>query len=165
MSRTPSKAEVFLSKEFREILAPLPVGAAIPESPEFRSALGGVEWFVPEVLGEIFPYWQTDCLDGVLPDHATKTAELEAEIFGVAWVMNSHGESQGLTPIHVRFQIAESADEISWFECRVGEVSKNGMMISENPGTKSFAERGYYNVAAHAGKINWMYRAGYGERR
>jgi hypothetical protein len=50
---TASRAEQCISRSLRVILADLPIGANIPSSEQFEDVLSGLEYFLPEILGEI----------------------------------------------------------------------------------------------------------------
>ena len=60
-----SRAEEIASHRLRAILIGIPTGATIGDSPEFRDALTGLEWFLPEVLAEIHPEWTGETLDAI----------------------------------------------------------------------------------------------------
>src|SRR5262245_546353 len=116
-----SKAEEIASRRLRAILAGLPDGATIGDSPGFRDALSGLEWFLPTVLAEIHPEWTGESLDGIYAHVAQKTGEGEAEILGLCCLMSD----QTLTPIHLRLRVSTTADEVSWLELRLGENGRD----------------------------------------
>ncbi len=112
-----SRAEQNVSRSLRAVLADLPNGASIPETASFREVLSGLEFFLPEVLQEIHPEWIHESLDDILPEWVRKAGEREVEIFGVCIIISD----QSVTPLHLRFQIAKSSDEVSWLDLRFGE--------------------------------------------
>jgi len=60
-----SNAEEIACRCLRPILAAIPTGAAIGDSPEFQRVLSGLEWFLPGILAEIHPEWAGMSMDGV----------------------------------------------------------------------------------------------------
>ena len=89
-----SKAEEIASRSLRSVLGGLHVGANIDDSPEFRDALSGLEWFLPTVVAEIHPEWTGESLDGFYLHVAQKTGDREAEILGLCCLLSD----QTLTP-------------------------------------------------------------------
>ena len=152
MSREVSQVERRFSCGLRQLLAPLPVGAPIDESPELRLVLAGLERFTPEVLREIYPFWKRESLDGIVSNAVTKTGELEVEILGLCILMTT----QVWMPIHVRLQLSPVVDELSWFECRVGE--RFGEPTIRGPRSQ------FVDLPLQAEAITWTYAATFGER-
>jgi len=153
------KAEEIASRCLRAILAGVPTGATIGDSPEFREALTGLEWFLPGVLAEIHPEWTGESLDGIYAHVAHKTGEREAEIFGLCCLMSD----QTLTPIHLHLQLSPTTDEVSWLELRLGEKGQAGMVRRPYPASSSI----YNRLHALSGKINtieWVYKVTFGQR-
>lgn len=161
--------EELIAQRLRKILDDALDGARIAEAENFREILSTLERFVPQVLGEtypewgeIVPKWKSESLDGIYPVIARKVWPGEAEIFGLCVLLSD----QTLVPLHLRLQISPSADEISWFECRLGERGAHGMTRTEysehalNKLTKQL-----YQLEGKADSINWVYKATYGERR
>jgi hypothetical protein len=70
-----SRAEQIVSRSLRAILSDLADGASIAEGEQFREFLTGLEYFVPEVLSEVYPEWRKESLDGFYPLVAKKTRE------------------------------------------------------------------------------------------
>jgi hypothetical protein len=154
-----SKAEEFASRCLRPILARLPTGATIGDSPEFRDALAGLERFLPEVLAEIHPECAGMSLDGVYPAVAHKCGDGEAEILGLCCLMSD----QTLTPIHLRFQLSPTADEVWWLELRLGEKGPAGILRSQYPTSGSIHNR-LHALRGRAETIEWVYKVTFGER-
>ncbi len=152
-----SRAELSVSRSLRAVLVDLPNGASISDSEQFREVLCGLEYFLPEVLGEIHPEWHRESLDGIIPLVARKTRAGEAEIFGLCIIISD----QTLTPLHVHLQVAASADEISWLECRLGERGEQGMVRTPY---ESLSKR-LYALEGKADQIEWVYKVTFGHRR
>jgi len=132
-----SKAEEIASRRLRVILAELPIGEAIGDSPEFREALSGLEWFLPTVLAEIHPEWIGETLDGIYPHLSHKAGEAEADILGLCCLISD----QTVTPIHVRLQLSSTADEVSWLELKLGEKGQGGMVRTPYSSSPSLDKR------------------------
>ena len=127
-----SRAEELLSRHLRSVLADLTIGALIDASLEFhQTVLAGLEYFLPGVLGELYPEWLGDSLDGFVPMVMKKAGDDEFELFGLAIMIND----QTLAPIHLLLQLDASRDEVSWMALkfgekltgRPGETGKHGM--------------------------------------
>jgi hypothetical protein len=152
-----SPAEHILVRSFRSILADLPTGFEIEESAEFRSALNALEFFVSEVLSEIHSEWRGEALDGVIPLTSRKTGEREVEILGLCILLSD----QTVTPIQLRLQIAPASDEVSWFECRLGERGREGMV--RTPYERR--SKRLYALEGRTDSIDWVYQVTFGDRR
>ncbi|MDB5172094.1 MAG: hypothetical protein JWN51_867 [Phycisphaerales bacterium] len=155
-----SKAEAFIVTSFRPVLAELPNGAHIPDSAQFRNALHGLEFFIPELLRDLHPEWKNESLDGVLPLVARKIGDAAVEIFGLCIIISD----QTTTPIYVRFQLSPAGDEVSWVECKLGEAGEQGMVRSEYKSVSATNNR-LHALSGKADTIDWVYRITYGQRR
>jgi hypothetical protein len=155
-----SRAELSVSRSLRAALVDLPDGASIADSEQFREVLCGLEYFLPEVLGEIHPEWHRESLDGIIPLVARKTRAGEAEIFGLCIIISD----QTLTPLHVYLQVAASADEISWLECRLGERGEQGMVRTPYKYRNAITKR-FFLMEGKAEQIEWVYKVTFGHRR
>lgn len=165
----PSRAEELLSRHLRSVLADLPIGALIDASPEFhQTVLAGLEYFLPGVLGELYPEWLGDSLDGFVPMIMKKTGDDEFELFGLAILIGD----QTLVPIHVLLQLDTSGDEVSWMALKIGEkltgqpseTGKRGMR-REPYSSLDLAFRRIYRLDRNADLIDWRYKVTFGERR
>ena len=121
---------------------------------------GGLEYFLPQVLRRTFPEWEHEGLDGFCPLTARKTGDAEAEIFGLAILITD----QTLTPIHLRVQASNTADEVSWLECKLGEASEQGMVRTPWPSGNA-TDKLVHALEGRAGTIAWVYAVGFGTRR
>lgn len=155
-----SRAEEITSSRIRQILAEIPAGETICDSPGFRQALSGLEWFLPTVLAEIHPEWTGESLDGIYPHVAYKTGEAEVAILGLCCLMSD----QTLTPIHVRLQLSSTADEVSWLELKLGEKGQGGMVRTPYSCSLSLDKR-LHALSRRAGTMEWVYKVTFGERR
>jgi hypothetical protein len=151
-----SIAEQTVNRLVRQVLSPLRTAASIPESEDFRELLVALAFFLPEVLVELYAEWAHESLDGVIPLHARKTGEREAEIYGLCILLSDHTT----TPIHLRLQAAAHGDGVAWFECRIGEAGENGMIRTK---CESSAKR-LHALEGRAATMEWVYRATFGHR-
>lgn len=152
--------ENLISRSLRTVLAKLPDGADIPMSDEFQTFLTGLESFIPQVIGEIHPEMLGQSGDGVLPIIARKTGDGEVELLGhFCFIVG-----QTLTPIHLKLQLAESADKISWLECRLGQRGEQGMLRTPYDSPAATA-RILNSLAKRASTLDWVYEVTFGERR
>ena len=159
-----SRAEQNVSRALRAILADLPTGADVLDSEQFRYVQSGLESFVPEVLREIHAEWHNESLDGFYPVVARKTETAEIEMVGLCILISD----QTLTPIYLRFQIAPSADEVSWFECHLGERGKNGIVRMPYGSLDKALHREYerlYLLDGQDDTIDWVYKVTFGIHR
>lgn len=157
--RKISKDESNVCKRLRPILASLPSHAAIDDSDDLRGAFSALEYFLPEVLGEIHPEWMDESLDGIYPEVARKAGVDEIEIIGLCIIISD----QTLTPLHLRLQLDSVDDAVSWLDCRLGESTADGML--RVPYSRSIVYGSKLHVLARLDSIDWVYRVGYGERR
>ena len=148
-----SRSEQTISTSLRTILAGIPIGTLIEDSAEFRDVLSGMEFFLPAVFREIHPEWRHEGFDGILPIVARKVADGEIEIMGHCILISD----QTVVPINLCLQISPCVDEVSWLECRLGEVGERGMI------------RTPYNHKHFPGlptaTIDWAYNVTFGARR
>jgi len=154
-----SKTEEIASCRLRAILAEIPCGETIRDSPKFRDALSGLEWFLPTVLAELHPEWTGESLDGIYPHIAQKTGEGEAEIIGLCILLSD----QTLTPIHLRLQLSPTTDEVSWLELRLGEKGQQGMVRYPYPPSGSIYKR--LHAMRESSNHAWVYTVTFGKRR
>jgi len=155
-----SKLEQNIAQSFRAILDAMPSGADISFSEGFRDVLGSLEYFIPDVLGEIYVTWQYSGLDGIYPVLARKTGDLEVELFGLCCIVCD----QTLTPIHLRFQLSAYDDEICWMECRLGE-RRGHEMVKMPYKALNQANKRLYALEGKIDGIDWVYKATFGEKR
>ena len=148
-----SKAEEIATRHLQAILAGIPTGETISDSAEFRDALSGLEWFLPTVLAEVHSEWTGESLDGIYPSVSKKTGEGKAEILGLCCLMSD----QTLTPIHLRLELSNATDEVSWLELRLGEKGRAGMVRIPYPSSPSIHKR-LHALSRRASTIEWVYK-------
>jgi hypothetical protein len=153
-----SKAERIFSQSLRTILAELSVGANIEHSDQFRNALAGLEFCLPELLGS---EWH-DEFDGFEFIVARKTGDRQAEMIGLCLLISD----QTLTPIHLHIQIASKEDEVSWLDCKLGEKGKHGMVRTPYRLLDAALKRMYeYCFLAGRDVIDWVHTVTFGKSR
>jgi hypothetical protein len=155
-----SVAEQKLCRSLQAILADLPDRATIPDSEQFREVLVCLQYFIPVILAEVHREWRFQGLDDVLPVMARKTVEGEVEILGLCCFVSD----QTLTPFHLRLQVAVSAEDVSWLECRLGERGPQGMVRMPFHSLNAARKR-LYLLTDKASLIDWVYQVTFGHRR
>lgn len=155
-----SKAEQRASRHLRAVLADVPLGKSIPASELFRDALSGLEYFIPQVMEELYDEWTPGLLDGILDVWTRKTGEGEIVILGIC----IRTSDQTVTPIHLRLRLAVDADEIAWAECRVGERDRDGTVWKPYENGANMEKRLHVMDGRHD-LIDWAYTATVGARR
>jgi hypothetical protein len=155
-----SSAEQAISRSLHVVLDELSSGENIADSEQFRRALCGLEWFLPVVLAEVYPEWETESLDGIYPILARKTGDQEAEIFGQCCFLSD----QTLTPLHLHFQISPDKDEVAWLECRLGEKGKHGIVRTRYQRLDAIFKR-LYLMDGRVDEIDWVYKVTFGRKR
>lgn len=154
--RETSPAERFLAESLREILAPLAIGQEIADS--FQSALANLDYFLPEVLGEIHEQWKGQSVDGVIPLAAWKADERELELWGLAILISD----QTVVPLHLQLRLHPERDQVDWLECE--------MIADEPPSLRRAPYRAHRGMLNHLAnlrhtpeQIAWVYRVSYGQ--
>jgi hypothetical protein len=152
-----SISEEQVSRAVRTILASAPQRVNIADSDHLgQSLLPGLEFFIPEVLRELYPEWDQESLDGIIPIVARQSGE-EVELFGLCVIISD----QTLTPIHLGLQVSSTSDEVSWLECRLGERGEHGMVRWPYEAV----EKRLHSLEGREDKIDWVYKVTYGQRR
>ncbi|BDM81345.1 hypothetical protein AM10699_42120 [Acaryochloris marina MBIC10699] len=137
-----------MAYSLHKVLTPLPVNAPIPESEAFRDTLSTLEYFIPEVLRDVYDEWKYESLDGIYPGLALKTNDYEAEIAGLGIILSN----QTYTPLYVRLKLLPDKDEVAWLDCKVGEVNPKGRSKKMDK----------IAVVDRLNRIEWSYHAGFG---
>ncbi len=141
------------------VLADASVGDSIDDSDACRDLLAALQFFLPEVLGEIHKEWKLgEGLDGIYSAIAKKTADHEFEIIGLCCLISD----QTVTPLHLCLQVSPSAECVTWVDCRLGEQTGTG--IRREPYGSSKVHRTMLHVVQRLDSIDWFYHVGYGKR-
>lgn len=145
---------------FRALLSELPIGDMVVDFELIQKAVGWLDYFLPQaVIGEVYPEWKYEAFDGIIPVHCRKTGEMEIEILGYCYLM----ADQSIMPIHLKFQLHLTEDEISWMECRIGEKGEPGLERMHSRKENSMSKR-LYMLIGQENTLNWQYKAGFGTR-
>ena len=151
-----SHFEASAAKYLRLVLRHLPVGTAVIDSERLHWLLHALESFIPELLGQVFDWWNLESLDGVYTSKTRKTGERELEFSGFCILI----DTQDLVPLHVRLRHAESVDEIEWLDCRVGErgAGRGGMKTVPWTAWRKSNQELQAELDAQLDEISWVYR-------
>ena len=148
-----SKAETIVSQELRAILAPLATGAPIQHSERLVKLQSALEFFLPVELG-----WRYESFDAFRFVVARKVTPDEAEFLGLALLISD----QAWTPIHLWLHLSPDADQITSFDCRVGEPGEGAERLVRIPYASGLADKILYRLPERVGAIDWVYRAARG---
>ncbi|MEQ8637144.1 hypothetical protein [Gimesia maris] len=154
--RELSKAEIIVAHSLRGLFKQTAVGASFEETEDYRLLMVSFDYFIPEVLGELYPEWKSDALDDLIPLVAKRSGEREAILFGLSWLIRD----QTVVPTYLQLQIDPVLDRVNWLECRIGERGPQGMI--RRPGN-SF-DRQLYRLQGREDQIDWAYHVTFGEK-
>jgi hypothetical protein len=155
-----SRAEQWVSRSLRTVLDGVPNGTSIAGAESLQDVLDGLEFFIPEVLRELYAEWEHESLDGFIPVVALKSGEREAAIFGLCIIISD----QTLTPIRLRLQVAASKDEVSWLDCGLGERGDGGMVRTPYK-LLNQARKRLYALVGREDMIDWVYTVAFAQKR
>ena len=142
----------------RSVLEPLALGSDIAESADLQRLLLGLEYFLPSILGEIYPHWKYESLDGVFLAKATKTGQASAELRGVCILISD----QSITPFHLRLGASLSDDSIAWMECRIGRRGSGKGEMDRTPWSR-WHGHSYSFLQDSLKPTDWAYKVGFGD--
>lgn len=147
--------EQYIAVALRKTLEGVACGGALAETPELQSVLAGLEYFLPQILSELHPFWKWESLDGFYLAEAMKTGPCKARLRGICILISD----QTLTPFDLKMQVSPYEDEIEWMECRIGECGHGkGGMARWHGHSHGFLQRSLK-------LIDWKYSATFGEER
>jgi hypothetical protein len=106
-----------ISRALHSVLGRIIDGADFLDTRELRRVGIGLEYFLPPVLAEIYPYWKGESLDGFYFSEARRIGPEQAELFGACVLISD----QTVTPVHIRLWVARSEEKIDRMECRLGK--------------------------------------------
>ena len=154
-------AEVQFSACLQTILSSVGPLASIKEAEGFNDCMGRLERLLPYVLGDAYDEWARSYLgiDWITPRQAIKVGMLEAELIGECQLF------EGEALIYMRLRIAEAADEIEQFDCKLGEYPEGTAEVSRIKSLRLRPEIDWLtrldNFDVNA--INWIYEVIIGE--
>lgn len=147
-----------ISRAMRPLLELIPTGARFEDDCGVRDVLVGLEYFLPAILADVYPYWKGESLDGFYLSEARKTGFYRAEMRGVCILISD----QTITPFHVRMQIAASSDKINWMECRLGKRGNGNGEMERIPWSR-WQGHSYSFLQDSLKPIDWTYQVAFGE--
>jgi hypothetical protein len=157
---TTTKAERRIARALRALLEGVEPGGALGETIQLLVVLGGLEYFLPQVLAEVYPHWKKGSLDGFFVSEAKKLADNQAELRGVCLLISD----QSITPFHVQIQLSTSADEIEWMECRLGKRGEGAGGMERVPWSR-WKGHTYSFLQDSLKPTGWAYAVTFGQKR
>jgi hypothetical protein len=155
--REISEVERKTAEALGALLESAPLGKRFDLSEEWRFVLSGLSFFIPEVLGEVRCDAGRYTIDAIYPARVTKNRARGIELVGLVCFVND----QTVSPLHLKMQVAETHDFISWFELRLGETDKTGGMRREKY-RHSGIEKNMLHVWKRAASMDWFIHVAYG---
>jgi hypothetical protein len=156
-----SPAERAVARRLRSILSARPIGANLlqPDTADLRRLLSWLDRLIEEVLLGVYADWEHERLDGVLPYLARKSAEREAELFGLCVLISD----QAPVPFHLQLEIAETKDEVTWLTCKLGERGTEGLIRAPHESIDRATKR-MITLSGKTDQISWFYSVAFGKR-
>lgn len=150
--------ELWTTLALRSVVARVPIGGDIAESPRMQRLLDGLEYFLPSVLAELYPYWKGEGLDGFYLAEAKKTGPDAAELRGVCILITD----QTITPFHLRLRASSTNNTIDWMECRLGKRG-NGNGGMERIRWAVWQNASYKLLRDSVQPMEWAYSVSFGQ--
>ena len=113
------------------------VGDSLGDLFSARDLTASFEFFLPEVLREVYGEWRHESLDGVCPRIFRKIGDREAELLGLAIFISD----QTLTPIHFQLQLSPRYTELPGLNCDWVSMSKTDVAAANHMRSRKFTER------------------------
>jgi hypothetical protein len=157
---TRASPERRIARGLRALLEGIAPGDALPETVQLLMVLGGLEYFLPATLAELYPYWKGESLDGFFLSEAKKLEHEMAELRGVCILISD----QSITPFHLQVQLSPLADEIGWMQCHLGKRGDGAGEMERIPYSRwaGHTQR-FLQDSLH--EVDWAYSITFGEKR
>jgi hypothetical protein len=134
------------------------IGDVLENSHELCEFCTSLHFYLPGVLQEIHEEWKGEALDGIYPEIARKSDELQIEIAGLCIFLND----QTLTPIHVRLEISPKRNQVVYLDCKLGQMGPEGMIRTPYVRRNMLAKP---RPATNWDAIDWVYYVGFDQRK
>lgn len=154
-NRQESRTRVsLLASELHESMQELPIGAHL-DMPPSADICYSLELFIPEVLRQRYPEWETESLDGIFIARATKTSPATVELIGTCILISD----QTITPFFVDLELSPKADGDAVVAARVllGEPGSGSLGISGPPCNSPEAQQLLMSLVDRIDKVAWVY--------
>jgi hypothetical protein len=122
-----------------------------------RRVCVGLEYFLPPLLVDVYPYWKGESLDGFFFSEARKTGPGQAELYGMCILISD----QTLTPVHIHTRVATSEEKINWMECRLGKRGE-GKGDMERVPWHQWHNEPFVALPNSKERVDWVYRVTFG---
>jgi hypothetical protein len=149
-----SKAEITTAKAVRRILTLPPDD--VPTASD--NIFNGLEYFLPQVLSEIYDYWKHESFDGFFPAEFQRIGPNSVQLLGLGILISD----QTVTPVHLRMGISPTEDKIQWMECRVGARGEGNGGMDRVPYSRWPKQLTVLPTAID--KIDWVYKITFGHQ-
>lgn len=136
------------------------INADFVEDPEVQALLIGMEFYLPEILREIYSYWNVESLDNFYLSEARKIDTDTADIRGVCILISD----QTITPFHVTIKLSPTRAEIEGVNCRLGKSGKGDGNMDRVPWTQ-WRDHKHLHLKASLERIDWVYTVSVGDKR
>ena len=150
-SRDVSASEAIIARSLRQIVRDLAIGEKLEDSHERSAALSALERFIPEVLAEKYPEWNSDSIDGVIHRSASKTQPLGIEMAAQCIRISD----QVSLPMRLHLQIHPEIDMVIHLECALGIRGTDGNLTSK------LHNKHLNQLDGHGDPPDWFYTAHY----
>lgn len=152
-----------LVQALRKVLDPLADGAWIEDSADWSQASNLIERYIDAVIDEVHP--NTESSDGLMSAFRKRVNANEILVAGNTWMLDREANCF-VAPFHLQLQFSPTEDEVTWFECRLGERGEKGMKHDAETSVKKLAillER--TKTPGFIDQLDWFYKVTFGERR
>jgi hypothetical protein len=142
-----------ISRALRSALEHMVDGAEFLGTRELRRACDALEYFLPSVLAEVYPYWKKESLDGFYFSEARKLGPQQAELFGMCILISD----QTLTPIHLQLKVAPAEEKIDGMECKLGKRGTGEGEMERVPWSQ-WRDNPFAGLPDSKELVDWVYR-------
>jgi hypothetical protein len=147
-----------ISRAMCSLLGSIAEEADFVEHSGIRDVLICLEYFLPQILAEVYPYWKGESLDGFYLAEARKTGFFKAELRGVCILISD----QAITQFYVRMQVSPIREEIISMECRLGRRGDGKGDMERIPWSRWHGQSHMF-LQDSLKPIDWTYKITFGE--
>jgi hypothetical protein len=130
----------------------------LPQTAELRELTNALEFYLPDVLREVQPFWRNESLDGLYHEVAIKTGPRQVEFAGRCILISD----QTVTSYHIELRGGAAGDVVEWIDCCVGETTNDVMVRVPYDGGSGLNQ--IPPLGDRLDSIEWRFRVGFGCR-